>query len=432
MLAIFWLILAYGSFDVFATEENLTWVQNICSKSFFKFSIYEILAVILIVLLAGFKKTNRPVKYSTFFLTCSVLLLVISFFNPYNSLPLQEYLFEEKVFGFYFLIIFFFVIMSIDNETYVDVFNAIASVGLYVLLFASVQADIFYFIGRPNFFLGSYASTIPYMDVLIYLSVFQLLMLIQYLRTFEKKYLVYLMIFLVTLVLSYRRSALYVALVADIFLFLYYYYVTPKKTRATRIILISVCVGAVALVSFSILAPDKYDNFVNRYLGAFSYFSNPSMKDDDIYSDSGHMEQSIITTQVFFDKVGDTFWGGGFGNRPFFVEGQALDNAKNLGGIHNNFVLVWAAWGTHATIYLAILVVLLISIMVKLISTKNQNLTIAGAIIYLLGFLILGWTNGICFISNMQYTFLFIFLFSVIKFLPQHEGEIPQSADNKL
>ena len=64
---------------------------------------------------------------------------------------------------------------------------------------------------------------------------------------------------------------------------------------------------------------------LNRFSGAFSYF-NTSVQLDDEYSDSGHMEQSIETTKIFFDKVNTVFWGAGFGNRPYFIEGQAEDN----------------------------------------------------------------------------------------------------------
>lgn len=428
---VFWVVLAFAPADLYATEGFYTKFQTICTKEFFKFTIYQILGFGMLIFLISFKKETRTVRYATPFLIGSVLVFVVSIFNPYNDLKLQEYLYYDNVFPFYFMILLFGLIISVKREVYLLVFNTICTIGLYVLLILCIESDLLYFIGKGNIFFGSFPSTIPQMDLLIYISVFQLLMLIQYLKTMERKYLIYLAIFLVTLLFSYRRSALMVGLMADVILFAYYFHVTPVKTRASRIILTCLLVGAGAVITFSAAAPDKFNNLFNRYIGAFSYFSKANIKSDDEFSDSGHMEQSLETTQIFFSRVGDTFWGAGFGNRPYYVEGQAEDGALFLGYIHNSFVYAWAQWGTQATIYLLFLVLLMISILLKLIATKNQNLTVAGMIIYLLGFLVLGWSNGIIFLGKLHYTFLFVFLFSVIKFLPQPNEAIPQNSNYK-
>jgi hypothetical protein len=172
-----------------------------------------------------------------------------------------------------------------------------------------------------------------------------------------------------------------------------------------------------------IALPKKFDDLYNRMAGAFSYFTDTTAPME--YSDSGHMEQSIKTTEEFFYRAGDTFWGAGFGNPAFFVEGQVEADATNpVGYIHNNFVQAWARWGLHATLYLVMMVVLMLGLFIYLLFRKTQNFVIPGTTIFLLCYLLLGWSNGILFLEHLQYIILFVLLFSVVKFYPQTNNSI--------
>ncbi len=417
LIILLWLALIYAPFDEYATEGNLTIIQNIFDKYIIKFNVFQYLSLSFLFYLFYFKRDKTPPRYTALYFFFTIATIVIGLLNPGNDLTTGQYFYESAIFRFYYFLLFSFALFFIEKELYITIFNKIFTVGLYVLLFRSIHALLFYFSGRGLAFNGGLPSTIPQMDTLIYLSAFQIICLALFLNTRNKTYLIYILIFLATLFFSYRRSALGLGLIADIILLGYYLLVTPHKTKAIKMLVVFVGALIILGVSFQMAMPKKFDDVFNRMAGAFSFFSSSSNSPNE-YTDSGHMEQSIETTQVFFDRIQDTFWGAGFGNPAYFIEGQAEDGAEFAGGIHNSFVLAWAQWGLHVTLFLVFLVFLMFRILLELFNLKTSNFVIPAIIIFLFGYLILGWSNGILVFEHLQYVMAFVMLFSVVKFLP--------------
>ena len=143
-------------------------------------------------------------------------------------------------------------------------------------------------------------------------------------------------------------------------------------------------------------------------MGAFSYFIDDENFQDE-YGDSGHLEQSITTTQFFLKNI-HSFWGSGFRNEIFYVDGQSV-------AIHNSYVNNWAIYGLHMTFYLIYtLILLLIKFNDERKNIKSNPFFIKfGIIVYLVIFYIVGWFNGQDFFHVIQYFTKFVLLFSIIK-----------------
>ena len=391
---------------------------------FFKFNLFQILSLVFLFYFFNFDREKKAPHFSWVFFISTFLVILVGLLNPNNNLTIGQYFYEGNLLNFYYLLIISAVILYIEYETYLVLFNRIFTIGFYVLLTRAILSLLMYFSGHGMQFNGGAASTIPQMDTLIFLSAFQVLSVAMFLNTKDKKYLVFVLIFIATLFFSYRRSALGLGIIADIILLFYYFLATPHKTQAIKMFMIFLGSLLILIFSFKMAMPAKFNDLFNRFAGAFSFFSDKSSIPIE-YSDSGHMEQSIRTTQEFFNRAGNTFWGGGFGNPPFFVEGQTeVDDSNTVGYIHNSFVQSWSQWGLHVTLYLVVLVLLFFRLILHLLANKTLNFVIPGIIIFLFCFLLLGWSNGILFVEHLQYIVVFSLLFSVIKFLPQRNNSL--------
>jgi len=429
LVTLIWIGIIFSPFDRYATGGDIDFIQSFFDRRLFKFDYFQVIALVFLFLSVTFIKKTRKDKFLITFTVLNCIVLAISLFNPNNNLTPGQYLYIPDLLNFYYLCLFSYIILNINNEQYITIFNKIIMIGAYVLLTKCIVSLLLYFTGRGSFF-ADMPSTIPQMDILIYISAFQIIIFGKYLNTKKRVNLVYIFVFYLTLFFSYRRSALGLSIVADLLLFIYYIVVTPQKIKAIKTFLSFIGIILLLVITLQFIIPDKIEKMFNRFTGAFSYFNKNAQVDEE-FSDSGHMEQSIETTKVFFDKVNTVFWGSGFGNRAYFIEGQAGDDDETLGGIHNSFVYSWAAWGMHVTMYLVVLCLIFFRIIIKLIKMRLENFVIAGVIIYLLYFLLLGWTNGILFLSHLQYIIVFVLLFSVIKFIPQYGNLVEEEEEEE-
>jgi hypothetical protein len=427
LVAVLWFGIIFSPFDIYVTSGQQDFIQNFFNRTIFKFDYFQLVAMVFLFYTVSFIRKTPKDRFMVSFTILNILMVVISLFNPNNDLTTGQYLYYPALLNFYYLAIFSYIILNIKNEQYTIIFNRIFTIGTYTILIRSVLSLLMYFSGHGLSTFGM-PGTIPQMDVQIYISAFQIIIFGKFLNSKKRIYLLYILIFFTTLFFSYRRSALGLSIIADLLLFAYYSIVTPQKIRAINTFMSFAGVIIILIITMQLFMPQKVEMMFNRFSGAFSYFSNSAKIDDD-YSDSGHMEQSIETTKVFFEKVNTIFWGAGFGNRPFIIEGQIEDTDELIGYIHNSFVFSWAAWGLHVTFYLVLLCLILMQAIIKFILHRLSNFVVAGIIIYLLCLVILGWSNGILFLRNLQYIILFVLLFSVIKFVPQKENIIPEEED---
>jgi hypothetical protein len=151
----------------------------------------------------------------------------------------------------------------------------------------------------------------------------------------KKAYLLISSFFLLVEILSFRRSALFVAVVADSFLFVFYFFSTRMRNRIGILSVITALVLATQLVLY--LSPEAA-LYADRYLGAFT-----NARGNSSYgSDSGHIEQTILTT-IGASEIG--FWGLGYGKN---IE---LIGAYEGNLIHNAFAGMWAKYGMFVLYY---------------------------------------------------------------------------------
>lgn len=413
IILILWIGFIYAPFDTFATGNNLTFFQEFFYRSYAKFDILQTVAILFLIYCFRLKRFPIRINFLTVFLIASVIFYLLCLLNPNNSLSLIEYLYHYDSFNLLYLLVLAYAIFNIDKDDYIQLYNQIVEIGMYVLLFRCIQSILVYFVGQRLYFNEIYPSSIPQMDILIYISLFQILALIKFLTTKDKLYLLYIIIFLCTLILSYRRSALFLALIADLFLLVYYFKVLSQRKNILKILAGSIGLIFFLYTLFQAFMPDKVDDFIKRYAGAFSYLSKDEVLNEN-YSDSGHLEQSILTTKIFLAKSGEIFWGAGMGNQPFFVEGQYASD-EDVGGIHNSYVLAWATWGIFASIYLLLITSMIIYMLIKFYIAKMDNLLLAGSFIYLSCLLLLGWTNGILFMLHLPYVVTFVITISIVK-----------------
>jgi hypothetical protein len=416
MYALIWFTLIYNSIDLYATKGELDIFQSLFDKKFNDITLAEITSILLpLYSIFYFKIRTRQSNISSVFFILTIILIIINFLNPNNNLTTLKYIFGPPL-SFYILLLWGYSFFKIPNSIYVYVYNKLLSLGFIVLLLRSLQAIFLFMIGRGMSWFGK-PSTIVNMDILIYLAAFQTIFIGKFLNSKKFIDLVFSLFFLTVLILSYRRSALLLAVISNLFILIYYTYITERKTVLLRILFTMLTIAFFSSLIIPTISP-KLKNLFARYTGAFSYFMDSPQKNQD-YTDSGHMEQSIVTTKTFISEFTEKFWGAGYGNKAFFVHGQFSEaGPKSAGYIHNSFVYAWAQWGLHATVYLLLLMTLLSWILLKIIKIKYNDFVIFSIIVFLFSFILIGWSNGIIFLGTSNYCVFFIIFFSSVKCLP--------------
>lgn len=424
LLVLFWVAQIWAPVDTSVTYGIENNFQKIFNHPLFGLRVVYPFGIITIMLtfniLYVFRDYYFKNKFYNRFFVLSLVMGCISLLNPNNDLISMKY-YAVRPAIFYFVYLFFlFSITLLQKDICIILLRKIFKVGLIIGFLRALYSLVSFLIGKGMLFMNRNV-TISHGDTLLWMTIFHVILLALYFDLKKKRYLFYSIIFFLTLLFSYRRSALLLAVVTDIcFLTFVLFYAKDKFNIIIFYGFLGVSIALFSFVGTQFISQDKLTDFKYRYKGAFFCFSDQAAKSRIMrakreYSDSGHFNTSINTTKTFFNNI-DTFWGRGYvGRKGFYVKGQTL------GGVHNSFVDVWAYYGLYMTFYLIAILVLLFKqsiIQFKTLNNKSISSQIyikSSIIFYLTLYIIMGWFNGACFIGTLQYYTQFVLLFAVFK-----------------
>jgi len=426
VLTVFFILsLFYGNLDYSGYERlndvpflyNFFNIQVLINNSF-TLAEWSIIFISFYLLLIN-KERYKILKgsLSLMILLLTILLFFLMILNPNNNSEIYGWklIFSGETRFMLLFVIFYISFAFLDNELYSFYISIIIRYGMLIILSICLIADIRLLIGKGISFRGVQASIIDGGSLFL-VAIFQILSFALYLITKKKYFLIISSIFLITLILSYRRTSLLVAIISTLIIMLF---VSFKNHSLSKLVSKFFSLLLVLFIFFQIISSLNILNvnyLVNRHLGAFSYLrDDESQTDDPSLTDSGHLEQSIITSKTFLDNL-DRFWGSGFKNASFIVSGQSE------GGIHNIFAASWAKHGIYAAIYQFILLLIFIKRIIFLfwvkITSINMDYFIFNFIVNLLlaFYFISGWVSGMyIFSGEMRIYVFFIFVLTMLK-----------------
>jgi len=260
--------------------------------------------------------------------------------------------------------------------------------------------------GKGNYAFGA-NSTLTEGDTLFIIAFFQIAFFVLYLINKERKYLILWLIYLLFLIFSYRRSALGVALSANVLCYLLI--VLKKKGIKNKIILVLGIVLIYGVLSnveqFNL--PYKYERYILRFVSAIP---GMNLSDSGEFTDSGHWEQTSKTFYSAFQNLG--FWGVGYGRSyDVYLAGQSSV-------IHNVYAATWAQHGLYMLLFYLFIIFIVLFTTLKLflyekIHNNNYYIIKISLCIFLLMWFAVLITNPLIIAETFKMQVFWFTLFTV-------------------
>ncbi|MCE5336498.1 MAG: hypothetical protein LLG06_18125 [Desulfobacteraceae bacterium] len=336
-----------------------------------RFSLYEIcLGALAFYMVVTFQSCRRPTRFHLVFFFISVLTVVVSMLNPNNSFSQLKYLLatQPRILYLYLFFLYSFIFLRVDVLS--ALLQKFFKVGAITALALAFYTSMAFILGQGPVLLGS-STTLPNSFHLDLMALFSTVFLAIYLNTKKRNYLWCVILLHFVVLFGDRRTQVVILLSSDC-LMAAYYLKGESFIRILKVLLVlGLTLSAVATMLVWVLDL-KVGYFVERFTSLF--ISTEAVK-DDLFSDSGHKEQTIATFVTLLENL-DKFWGSGMRNELAHVEGQSAY-------IHNSFVAVWAAFGLHMVIfYFFVLLVFVKKAISLFLSERNKSTMIAASVTF--------------------------------------------------
>jgi len=176
--------------------------------------------------------------------------------------------------------------------------------------------------------------------------------------------------------------------------------------------------GLFFLISFFISSKTGSDLF-KRYSSALMFTGLVDIEnagENGAYSDSGHLNQSLLVTEYFFNNY-QRFWGGGINRRDenyLFIEGQSK------GGVHSNIVSMWQYFGIPGVFYFIYLFIYNFIYFIKSFKKRKmdtilQYICFTISLYFIIRFIV-GWFSGDFFFMYYRIAFQIFILIIIFRF----------------
>lgn len=221
-----------------------------------------------------------------------------------------------------------------------------------------------------------------------------------------------LMAWLLTLaiqVLSYRRSALFVAVIANVGTLALHIFFSPNgKNRLLGVVAVFLIVLMGYATTTFLVSPDIIDEYSSRYLGIF---------DDSAASpragDSGHFQQTWTTLRYAVQKM--DFWGFGYGD-PSRIN---IPGAYSRLHVHNVYAAAWLYHGIYMFLFYSMLLVTgIISFIVLLVKRFRHDsayvLLTGTVLLYFVSLTIVWFFNPIAMAASLRMRLLWVFVIAFV------------------
>jgi hypothetical protein len=322
--------------------------------------------------------------------------------NPIFGLPLIS---DPTYYTFLILLFVFFSMKSWKFTKYIKYF-------LFAIIVASIIRGVilmlFWMAGHGQNFFGVFNSTLIESDSLYFYAFIQVFSLGLYLLYSKNKYLFLFLFCLFIEILSFRRSALFTALIGN-FLTVFIFLFEKRKGKFKLSIFLFAALAFTLLLNIQSLPLSPGTKFL------FLRFANALPGTDSgtgVLSDSGHWQQTEDVTQSALTDL--SFWGSGYG-KTFFVKGQSA------GTVHNFYIAIWAKYGIFMLVYYLGIVLITLFKFIQILFSKVHNEYERIARFYkiilctfLIGYFIAMTTNTIYDVETFKMRFLWVLILAAI------------------
>jgi len=409
---------AYVDLGFHKIYHPITKLFNTTQGDFPGFEVISVLFVLIMFLIYhfNFKVQESHIKR---FIVITTVFVIVALLNPYNHLKagLLSFLLFKLTASTIFGAILSIVILTLRNVDFED----LAKKFFIILLFAATckaSLDIFVFISgyAPRNLFYRKVTTIGG-DILIWLAILHTMTFALFLYTKKKLLLIPIMLIFVTMVFSYQRTAILISAIFDL---VFYALFTLLLSKKMGIFFRNLALGFfLVIISFYLLTITNVGQELILRYGSAIEFTGLIYLPDNIrsseYSDSGHLEQSLKTTQFFLENS-DLFWGGGLNRRN---ENYLQIEGQSYGGVHNNIVAMWQYFGMPGVFYYLFLFIYFLYFFFRTIKDRNKlslyRYLIMAVSLYFIIRAITGWFSGDFIFLTFQNVFQIVFLVSITK-----------------
>jgi len=420
IMIIFSFIFVFASIDTYRSLDstiffNKIFLRGVGHEHFF--SLFEIVFIFMVFLiLMKFRvkgESSSNISKIVFFFV--VLTFILKMLNPNNdpSNPILGMPLFSDISNYSFILLVYFSLF-LDEKVYMVFLKKIFYYVGVILAIRVFYLFLLWLMGKGNYAFGA-NSTLNEGDTLYIVAFYQIAFFALYLIYKKKKYLVLWLVYLLFQIFSYRRSALGVALSANVLL--YVFILLREKNLRSKLILIAGIIliyGAINNID-KINLPAKYEDYVLRFISAIP---GMSAEKQGVYTDSGHWEQ---TSETFYSAINTLgFWGEGYGKIPY-LEGAYLGYL-----IHNVYAATWAQHGIYMLVFYLLIIAIVLykffkSFLFDKIVNKNYYILKISICSFLLMWFAVLVTNPIIIAETFKMQVFWFTLFSVvIRLTPQN------------
>jgi hypothetical protein len=376
-----------------------------------RFSVFEVILFVLgSYLFYRYRGTGIEEKESRWFLLISFLAVFISFLNPNNSFDQFKYLFanDPRLLLFYFFLLFTF--LSISKEHLWIILYNFVKYGFIIALTQGAISSALFIMGKGIYFIGS-STTLPNAEILNVLIILSTIALSLFAKTRRPAFLLFVLLIHFTVLFGDRRTPIIVMILSDLLIFIYYNKISVPAILKLLAIFVIIYAAYYLLLS--------YEKFDLGYHLARVYSIFTSSYQGKYIDDMGHLEQTQATFATLLNNL-DKFWGAGMRNYYDYVEGQSVY-------IHNNFVVVWALYGLHMSLFLLYVLYTYLKHTVKMFkeSFVLHNHPVKAAVVFSSMMLLIGDAfTGDYFCKHFCYLSLFVFSITFLRLTTEDEKKL--------
>lgn len=325
--------------------------------------------------------------------------------NPIIGMPLLSNINE------YLFLLFLYIVLFWEKLEFTFFIKILFK---YVFIFSFLRVCIIFiqwFFFNVGFVRYSNVNiTVWEPDTLFLFSFMQAMSLGLYLITKKKLYLFSTILFLIIGFFSQQRSTFYPGFFASVFgLFIYFRF----KKKIIHVMAISiVLIPFIIILSMNLSMKNSNSKIfitIERYLSSLpGYESSKKQKE---FSDTGHWEQSKLTTLSIMNET--PFWGIGYGNSELEnLYGQTTN-------IHNAYAGMWYRHGILTLLfYLFIFLIILSKFIITLKNMNNHNYNLfllkIFILLYLIGYFFTAYFTPEGTFTNIRWQMLWVFLLAFI------------------
>ncbi len=330
------------------------------------FSVFDVLIILIsFKIVRDFGLSLRSAKTGEkLIFIFSILSFIFLMINPNNSTnnPIFGMPLFSDVSNYSHLIFLTAIFFVKFDDAFVIFLKKFTRTVLILILIWSFYLFILWIMGKGNYGFFGINSILTEDDTLFIIGFAQVIFLTLYLIKREKYFLLSSIFLFIVQILSFRRSGLFVTILASSTVLLIYYvkYVSTTK-KVTTFVLAAITGLSLSGIFFNYNPTSNLQFYFYRFFGMFMQGPATSLMD----TDSGHFVHSEWVFDEAVRRLG--FWGLGYSEETGSIVYQA-----GIHGVHNAYVAMWLSRGVMGLVLILVIVTVFIIQIIRTIKMQNK------------------------------------------------------------